>query len=142
MAAFNIRHLDKNNVILHQETIFMKGVTAAKLSATALSPHNTESIEIRDLLGNVLAKKQKGKWVNLDKKKIDSPSFDVRYLNTNRELIHQDSAVEASTLNAIKKISVEIEPEDTAYIEIRTSGTDTVLATKRGNRWIASETYF
>ena len=142
MVAYNIRYLDKNNIRLHQEAIYMRGVSGAKQSATALSPLNTESIEIRDVLNNIVAKKQKGKWVDLDKKSIVRHSFDVCYLNANRELIHKESEVETRGLHAMKIASVKIAPEETAYIEIRATGTDTVLATRRGNLWIASETYF
>ena len=77
MVAYNIRYLDKNNIRLHQEGIYMKGVSGAKQSATALSPLNTESIEIRDILNNIVAKTQKGKWVNLADEHAASPQHSI-----------------------------------------------------------------
>ena len=132
MAAFTIRHMDQNKKILREETVFMKGISAAKLSATALSPLETESIEIRDLTDNIVAKKQEGIWVHLgSQKKTGRHAFDVRYLNVNREVIHQETAIVANTLHTMKIIAMNSAPEEMAYIEIRVGGTDTVLATRR-----------
>ena len=61
MSAFNITyHL--NDTLLHKECVFMKNLVAAKKSATVQSPQRHVVIKISDLMDNLLAERQEGKW--------------------------------------------------------------------------------
>ncbi|PSU67892.1 hypothetical protein C9J20_19490 [Photobacterium phosphoreum] len=61
MSAFNITyHL--NDTQLHKECVFMKSLAYAKQSATAQSPQRHVVIKISDLMDNLLAERQEGKW--------------------------------------------------------------------------------
>lgn len=61
MSAFNITyHL--NDTQLRKECVFMKTLTSAKQSATAQSPQRHVVIKISDLMDNLLAERQEGKW--------------------------------------------------------------------------------
>lgn len=63
MSAFNITyHL--NDTQLHKECVFMKSLVAAKKSATVQSPQRHVVIKISDLMDNLLAERQEGKWLD------------------------------------------------------------------------------
>ncbi|HHB1549376.1 hypothetical protein NB550_00040 [Vibrio parahaemolyticus] len=64
MPAFQIRYINKEDIIQKQETVFMINLTSAKKSATAQSNEHTNVIEIYDLMDRLIAKRTHGKWKN------------------------------------------------------------------------------
>ncbi|AVF60475.1 hypothetical protein EIB96_13440 [Vibrio parahaemolyticus] len=64
MPTFNIKYINESNSTLRMETVFMRGLKGAKISASSCAPFCTNRIELRDLIGTLLAHKEGGIWVN------------------------------------------------------------------------------
>ncbi|MDP2503943.1 hypothetical protein Q8W42_24985 [Vibrio splendidus] len=64
MPTFNIKHINEKNNTLKLETVFMRGLKGAKISASSCAPFCTNRIELRNILGTLLAYKENGIWLN------------------------------------------------------------------------------
>lgn len=64
MPAFNIKYINEKNNTLKLETVFMRGLKGAKISASSCAPFCTNRIELRNILGTLLAYKENGIWLN------------------------------------------------------------------------------
>ena len=64
MSAFNIKYISESNKTLKAETVFMKGLRGAKISSASIAPLYTYRIELRDIVGRLLAYKENNRWVN------------------------------------------------------------------------------
>ncbi|WP_038177490.1 hypothetical protein [Vibrio pacinii] len=64
MPTFNIKYINEKNNTLRLETVFMRGLKGAKISASSCAPFFTSRIELRDLIGTLLAHKENGVWLN------------------------------------------------------------------------------
>ncbi|WP_413112531.1 hypothetical protein [Thaumasiovibrio sp. DFM-14] len=64
MTTYNIKYINENNNTLRLETVFMRGLKGAKISASSCAPFCTSRIELRDIIGTLLAHKEHGVWVN------------------------------------------------------------------------------
>ncbi|WP_083796285.1 hypothetical protein [Vibrio sp. AND4] len=64
MSAFNIKYLNESNTTIKSETVFMKGLRGAKISASSIAPSYTYRIELRDILGRLVAYKENNRWIN------------------------------------------------------------------------------
>ena len=62
MAAYKIRYYDNEETLLKSETVFMKGLKAAKQSATMTAPDSTVRTVILDISERALLSKELGKW--------------------------------------------------------------------------------
>ncbi|MEZ9309475.1 hypothetical protein AB4088_22185, partial [Vibrio cyclitrophicus] len=61
---FNIKYINEKNNTLKLETVFMRGLKGAKISASSCAPFCTNRIELRNILGTLLAYKENGIWLN------------------------------------------------------------------------------
>ncbi|MGR5488990.1 hypothetical protein, partial [Vibrio alfacsensis] len=57
-----VTYRDKDQQYLSKETIHMKSLSGAKASASNAAPECTAFIEIKDILGLVVAHKSEGQW--------------------------------------------------------------------------------
>ncbi|MEZ8021315.1 hypothetical protein AB9R81_23535 [Vibrio cyclitrophicus] len=64
MPTFNIKYINEKNNTLKLETVFMRGLKGAKISASSCAPFCTNRIELRNILGTLLAYKENGIWLN------------------------------------------------------------------------------
>ncbi|MEZ9042857.1 hypothetical protein [Vibrio sp. 10N.247.311.47] len=64
MPTFNIKYINEKNNTLKLETVFMRGLKGAKISASSCAPFSTNRIELRNILGTLLAYKENGIWLN------------------------------------------------------------------------------
>lgn len=64
MSAFNIKYISESNKTIKSETVFMKGLRGAKISASSIAPLRTSRIELRDIVGRLLSYKEKNIWTN------------------------------------------------------------------------------
>ncbi|MFA0175328.1 hypothetical protein AB4472_09215 [Vibrio lentus] len=62
MAAYQIHYYDNEEALLKSETVFMKGIRAAKQSATMTAPEHTVRTIILDVVGRPLLTKELGQW--------------------------------------------------------------------------------
>ena len=62
MANYRIKYRDDMDVVLRKESILMRNLSAAKISASIKAPFGTESIEIYDITDKLLSVKELGKW--------------------------------------------------------------------------------
>lgn len=64
MSTFQIKYINETNNTLRSETVFMRSLKGAKISASSCSPFCTNRIELRNIIGTLLAYKENGIWVN------------------------------------------------------------------------------
>ncbi|OBU29284.1 hypothetical protein C0Z01_09900 [Photobacterium kishitanii] len=64
MSAYNIMYFDDANKIIKSETVFMNGLRGAKISSSSFAPFFTVKIELRDIVGKLLATKENNSWIN------------------------------------------------------------------------------
>ncbi|RJX71985.1 hypothetical protein DZ860_09165 [Vibrio sinensis] len=64
MSAFNIKYINESNKTIKAETVFMKGLRGAKISSSSIAPSYTHRIELRDIVGRLLAYKENNRWIN------------------------------------------------------------------------------
>ena len=67
MSVYNIMHINDLDKIIKSETVFMKCLRGAKVSSSSFAPFFTVKIELRDIVGKLLATKENNAWVNNDK---------------------------------------------------------------------------
>ncbi|NOH73238.1 hypothetical protein F0225_18135 [Vibrio pectenicida] len=64
MSVFNIKYINESNKTIKSETVFMNGLRGAKISSSSCAPSYTHRIELRDIVGRLLAYKENNHWVN------------------------------------------------------------------------------
>ncbi|EAS63551.1 hypothetical protein C0W92_03530 [Photobacterium angustum] len=67
MSVYNIMYINDLDKIIKSETVFMKCLRGAKVSSSSFAPFFTVKIELRDIVGKLLATKENNAWVNNDK---------------------------------------------------------------------------
>ena len=66
MSVYNIMYINDLDKIIKSETFFMKFLRGAKVSSSSFAPFFTVKIELRDIVGKLLATKENNAWVNND----------------------------------------------------------------------------
>ncbi|GAM65507.1 hypothetical protein JCM19232_5007 [Vibrio ishigakensis] len=62
MPTYAITYIDKDGQTLKSETVLMMNLPAVKRSASSQAPMHTVLIEIKDILGLVIARKVNHTW--------------------------------------------------------------------------------
>ncbi|WP_318463617.1 hypothetical protein [Photobacterium leiognathi] len=67
MSVYNIMYINDLNKTIKSETVLMKCLKGAKISSSSFAPFFTVKIELRDIVGKLLATKENNIWVNNEK---------------------------------------------------------------------------